>query len=142
MKFIWMVFAALLVFGCKKDNPADGIYNKLAGTWELSRFAGGWSAEQTYAPGNGNTIFFTSDGNFTKTSRVITDTSDATQTVTTLSGTYTIAVASSCSGNTTEYIITFNNDDRRQVVTIKGTELTLEDGPCIADGSSATYIKK
>lgn len=141
MKFVMMAIAALLLFGCSKENnTTDGIYNQLAGTWELSRLYGGWSGVQTYETGNGNTITFTRDGHFTKTLKA--SPADAAEEQSTITGSYTIGTASSCSGRTTVYVITFSNDNAKEVLTIIGNELTLGGDDCIADGSSVTYIKK
>ena len=57
----WFIFLIVLTACHKSANiPA----NNITGEWELSKVIGGFAGVQNYPAGNGNTIEFSSTGNF------------------------------------------------------------------------------
>ena len=62
-RVMWMFLVAMLFGACRKQTslPAP---EDIVGLWELTAFNGGIAGDIPYFPGNGNTLQFTSNGDF------------------------------------------------------------------------------
>lgn len=58
------IMALLTAGACKKDHKDNVIANSIIGTWELHETSSSWVGPTYYNPGNGNTVTFSSNGNY------------------------------------------------------------------------------
>ena len=57
LKLSPLFFLVLIITSCKKETKRDNGGDSIHGVWELRKIKGGWS-NNTYQPGNGNSISF------------------------------------------------------------------------------------
>lgn len=130
-----ILITAVLLSGCDKNNSIT-MSKGLTGTWELTKTYGAWGGTHEYAPGNGNTLTFTTT-TYTRQYKNA-DTSYA------ISGDYIIHYGKPCADSFEGSIINFDTtipSDQGLVISIVNGILTIETPPCFIDGSSGTYRK-
>ena len=121
----------MTIAACKKES--GGLLSDLQGTWELRSSEGGWSGQQQYAPGNGNTYSFS--GN-TYAHQIKT-----TDTTYDYSGTFQIYTGKPCDFAPEQTLIEFDHNLSPASFSLSGGELMIGTTECIADGWSGTYRK-
>ena len=120
----------LLMVSCSKNKNA----NPLTGTWELRRVSGGWTGIINYQSGNGNTVTFSDDNQYTD--KVVThDTSY------TLLYKYSITKPDECKLNL-NFMSSSNMIENKQHYSVVHDSLFMSDGSCIADGGSSIYVRE
>ena len=124
------ILVLLFMVGCSKNKNA----NPLIGTWELRQTSGGWTGITNYQPGNGNTVTFRDDNQYTR--KVVTHNTSYT-----LLYKYSIVKSDECRLNLA-FMSSSNMIENKQQYSIVHDSLFMSDGSCIADGGSSIYIKK
>ncbi len=128
--------ALLFIISCKKDITT-GSQTGLSGKWELRLVDGGYSAQHTeYAPGNGNTLTFSGNNQYSRTDIGNGDTTNC-------SGTYTLTQEVTCySSNITFIKFSDNGIENGSILDVSGDTLNLLNNPCIiSDGVNFKYAR-
>jgi hypothetical protein len=128
------IILLLIIFSGSACEKTNEMTTSLIGTWEITRSYGGWSGEQHYNAGNGNTLTFKTDGTF------IGKVANA-DTSFTVTGTYEVYEGKPCGTTIDTTLISFSNSDFTNVLSLKNNELGISDSYCIMDGGSNFYRK-
>lgn len=130
--FLFVLFCVLLI-SCKKNNEVNkGAY---LGKWELTEtISNGVIGLLHYEKGNGNTVSFENNGNFTQTI-VSADTSYSNI------YTYTLEMGNGCETNQSLVPILKLSNGQMQIATIEDTLLSLRPRDCIDLYVTSVYRK-
>jgi len=122
---------SLIFIACKKDAAPAPIVNEgntvLSGTWEIRHVDFGQIGPPDYPPGNGNQFTFTQSNYIYRSKGKAVD-----------SGYYSIK---SVSADTSQLVLNGDDQDPKNLFTIKKDTLVLYRGMIAADGDIETYVK-
>ncbi len=119
----------LLFSSCKKEN---NLRLQFAGKWEFENFSGYPFNNNYQAPGNGNIIVLTEDGQFER--RKFDSVS--------FRGNYSVQKKKDCLPRETDLLFTnTETGSSERYISIENGKLTLSTPNCYQDGGTASYIK-
>jgi hypothetical protein len=133
-----LIMVLLFIAGCKKDTATTTqLQHDLTGSWELSKayvYTDVPGGVLSYQPGNGNTLLFGNNRQFTETV-VSSDTSY------TVNGTYLLQKEDNCGINLLSKRNNSNTTDNYHIA-VHQDSLFVNSGNCIADAPVYIYLRK
>lgn len=138
-KVVFLLFAvAVYAISCTKNNELKSLQQDLNGTWELTKTFGGWTGEQLYSGGNGNTISFDNASYIKQV--VSSDTSYSNE------GVFKLKQIVLPCGDGQDLITQINFDgvddgDFGNQLILYNNELSIGSNACLADGFVSYYRK-
>ncbi len=117
------------IISCKKTNSDVLMESSITGKWELRTSICGWSGSTNFPAGNGTTISFNSNGQYTATGNRIDN------------GVYRLSTRTNGQGQVENILFLGGNWNQELRFSISGNTLKLNENAFIYDGCEYDYQK-
>lgn len=131
-KFVIALLLSSAIISCKKtdvNSPIEPVENSIIGKWELRKSICGWGGSTNYLQGNGTTITFSSNGQYTAVGTRV------------YSGTYQLSTRINSQGQTENLLYLGGNWNWQCRFSINSNTLKLDENAFIYDGCEYNYQK-